>query len=186
MTKEKETNSTPRPNRGIGGTKKAVFRNPFDTTIPEAIEQSFRAKGFSLRWVRVLEPTTKMPDHHRVNTFLAIGGSLVTADQIKSIDRGFLSGMVKYQYTEDFADELDARERGSSSGIRRGDLVLMQLPLEYTEEKRKYNEQLSRERLTSNQRTYKERTGGQYNSEVTTEQIPARSNKQEAASFYED
>ena len=113
----------------------ATRRNPDDLAIPQQIAQYFEKQGYALRWVAVVDIGTKSFTNKRVNQFIAIGGDLVTAKEIKQLDSSFLQGMVKYDYREEFADDEDL-SRGSQQGIRKGDLILMKLPLDYTKAKR--------------------------------------------------
>lgn len=176
VSEEVAPKTTARPSRGIGGQHKAAYRNPYNTEIPKEIEKFFRSRGYTLRWVRVIHPKLKMPDHERVNYFLAIGGQLVTADDIRKIDPTFLANMTKYEYQDDFIEE---NNRGSTMGVKRGDLVLMQLPVAYTEEKRKDTERLMREQLRSTQREYQNETEGKYKIQVSEENIPVNTRKEE-------
>lgn len=151
-----------RPTRGIGGRYKAAFRNPYSTDIPDEIKEAFARKGYSLRWVRVVDAKTKTVDHERIHKFLSIGGEIVTADEMRSIDKNFLVGLTKHTFREEFIDEEEQSARGSAIGMRKGDLILMKLPMEYIEDKRAYNIEAVEETLKAKQQVYKERTGGTY------------------------
>lgn len=171
-TDELESVSTgPRKTRGIGGRYKASFRNPFNTDIPDNVKQAFERAGYSLRWVRVVDPKTKTVDHQRIHNFLSVGGEIVTVSEMKRVDSEFLVGLTKHSFREEFADEEDQKTRGDATGMRKGDLILMKLPLEYIEDKRRYNVEAVEQTLAQKQQSYKDRTGGTYKIEVTNEDM---------------
>lgn len=134
----------------------ALRRNPEDLQIPGPIADFFNKQGYSLRWVSVVDNQTKSFSNKRVNQFITIGGDLVTPADIKRVDSSFLQGMVKYDYREEFADDDDS-ERGNQIGIRKGDLILMKLPLDYIEQRREDNAQMIQDQINSSSKEYLKR-----------------------------
>jgi hypothetical protein len=150
----------------------ATRRNPDDLTVPEMITEYFKKQGYSLRWVAVVDAGTKSFTNKRVNQFIAIGGDLVTAKEIKQLDSSFLQGMVKYDYREEFADDEDL-SRGSQQGIRKGDLILMKLPLDYINSRRQEISDTVNEQIQSSQKEYLKRglEVKQYKSKTGVQQV---------------
>lgn len=134
----------------------ATRRNPDDLSIPTMIIEYFKKQGYSLRWVAVVDAATKTFSNKRINQFITVGGDLVTAKEIKQLDSSFLQGMVKYDYREEFADDED-ESRGSQQGIRKGDLILMKLPLDYTNAKRQDLAQTTQDQINSSKKEYLKR-----------------------------
>lgn len=134
----------------------ATRRNPNDLSIPQVIVDYFKKYGYSLRWVSVVDATTKSFSNSRVNHFISIGGDLVTAKDIKAVDSSFLQGMVKYDYREEFADDEDL-SRGNQQGIRKGDLVLMKLPMEYVKSLREDNARTVQDQIATTKKDYLKR-----------------------------
>lgn len=133
---------------------RATFRRPNDLKIPEALEKAFEDRGYYLYWVSVVDNKSKSFDNSKLNYYLSIGGDLVTAKEIKDIDRTFLAGLTQYAYREEWADE---NERGDMHGIRKEHLVLIKLPLEYREFKREENRTLVKDQLATAQHEYKQK-----------------------------
>lgn len=139
---------------------RARFKDPNTLDIPKEVSKHFESEGFRLRWVRMVDPATKQATNERINYFLTIGGDIVAPNDIKKLDPTFLTGLTRYEYREDFADEDDDRGRGAISGIKKGDLLLMKLPVDYLDEKQEMNLEMVEEQLTSAQHEYK-RNGGE-------------------------
>lgn len=131
-------------------------RNPDDLSVPQPIQEYFRKQGYSLRWVSVVDIATKTFSNKRINQFITIGGDLVTAKEIKEVDSSFLQGMVKYDYREEFADEED-EARGHQQGIRKGDLILMKLPMDYINARKQENADTVREQMASSTKEHLKR-----------------------------
>lgn len=138
---------------------RARARDPNSIEIPLDLERAFKQQGYKLRWVRIVDARTKQSTNERVNFFLTIGGDIVSPQEIKKMDATFLTGLTKYDYREDFADEDDDRGKGSVSGIKKGDLLLMKIPLDYVQERLEANREMVEEQLTAAQHEYK-RNGG--------------------------
>lgn len=138
---------------------RAGYRDPNSIEIPLEMAKAFEKDGYFLRWVRIVDAGTKQATNERVNYFLTIGGEIVTPQEIKKIAPSFLTGLTKYEYREDFVDEDDDRGRGGAAGIKKGQLMLMKIPLEYRTHKQKENREMVEEQLTAAQHEYK-REGG--------------------------
>jgi hypothetical protein len=174
--KDNSEKTTPRPERGIGGTGKVGYRSPDDISIPKEVEEAFSKQGYSLRWVRIIDPRTRMIDHSRINYFVSNGGLLVTANEIKKVDRSFLGHMLKYTYVEEFADEEETAERGGQLGLRRGDVVLMKLPREFVDEQRADLAKQNADNMRAIEDTHKSQTGGgKYETRVVEEGVKTAS-----------
>lgn len=155
--KEEVVSRAPRSNVAA----RAKYRDPNSIEIPQEVAEAFKRQGFKLRWVRIVDSRTKQATNERVNYFLTIGGDIVTPNEIKQLDSSFLTGLTKYDYREDFADEADdERAKGGIVGIKKGDLMLMKIPLDYIEDKQANNREMVEEQLTSAQHEYK-RNGGE-------------------------
>ena len=154
--KEDSVDRSSRMNLSTTRSATATRRNPDDLSIPQVIIDYFKKQGYSLRWVTVVDAGTKTFSNRRINQFISVGGDLVTAKDIKQVDSSFLQGMVKYDYREEFADDDDSA-RGNQQGIRKGDLILMKIPVEYAKAKRQDISDTVNEQLNSSKKEYLKR-----------------------------
>lgn len=154
-TSEEKVDRAPRASRSSDRRKfdRDSYRRPHDLSFPPELKEAIEAEGDYLYWVAVVDPKTKQFTNARVNHFLSLGGALVTAKDIKDIDPTFLSGLTKYAYREEWADEDDTR--GDVEAIRKEHLVLMRIPLEYSEFKTEENRKLVSDQLATAQQEYK-------------------------------
>lgn len=154
-TQEEEVSRDPRASRTSTRKKfdRDSYRRPNDLSIPKELAEFFEKDGYFTRWVSVVDAKTKEYTNARINHFLSLGGDLVTAQEIKSIDPAFLSGLTKHSYREEWAEEGD--DRNSMVGIRKEHLVLMKIPVEYREYKQEENEKLVKDQLATAQQEYK-------------------------------
>ena len=157
-TKVQEENVSRAPRAARSSQRKKFdrdsFRRPNDLSIPEELKAYFEAEGYFLRWVSVVEPKTKVFTNAKINYYLSMGGDLVTAKEIKeNVDMSFLSGLTKYTYQEEWADDED--ERNMMDGIRKEHLVLMKIPLEYRDFRQEENRKLVKDQLATAQQDYK-------------------------------
>lgn len=154
-TQEETVDRSPRAARSSNRKKfdRNSFRRPNDLSIPAELDKYMRAEGYYLYWVSVVDAKTKQFTNAKINYYLSVGGDLVTAKEIKEVDASFLSGLTKYAYQEEWADEGD--DRYSMDGIRKEHLVLMKLPLEFGEYKQEQNRKLVKDQLETAQMEYK-------------------------------
>lgn len=129
------------------------FRRQNDLNLPQELKDYYEAEGYFLRWVAVVDAATKEYTNSRVNHFMSMGGDLVTGKEIKSVDPTFLSGLVKYNYQEDWAEDED--DRYEATGVRKEHLVLMKIPVEYRDYKMEENRRLVNDQLSAAQQEYK-------------------------------
>lgn len=137
---------------------RAAARNRDSLEIPQEITAYYDKMGYTLRWVSTTN-SSKIQSNERINYFIAVGGAIVTPQEVRALDPTFLSGLTPYEYREDFLTDED-RSKGSTLGIKKGTLVLMKLPKEYREMKQQDSEEAVRGLLYSTQREYL-RQGGE-------------------------
>lgn len=131
---------------------RASFRRPNDLSFPPALVEFMEADGYYMYWASVVDAKTKQFTNEKVNHYLSLGGQLVTAQEVKSIDPTFLSGLTKYNYQEEWADEDD---RGGLDGIRKEHLVLLKIPVEYRDFRKTENRRTVEDQLAAAQQEYK-------------------------------
>lgn len=182
MTKDIEQKTTARPKRPIGGSRKNSMRSSSLTDIPEDVKAAFEAKGYATRWVRVIG-SNRMQDHERITYWMDRGGEIVTARELAAINRDFVLPLKKYSYFEEFADDEETSKRGELTGVQRGDLILMKIPLEFIEDKRAELKEMEEQRLGATERRYSEITQGNgiHKNSVRVEAV-----RNNATSFYAD
>lgn len=128
----KETKAV-RATRKIDRKSRANARALGSLQVPEAVESHFYEKGYKLRWVRCIEPKMRTFDNSNVSYILDIGGEFVTPQEIRSIDPSFMTGLGRFDFTDDMAFSED--EKRDATGIQYNDVVLMKIPKDYLDER---------------------------------------------------
>ncbi len=150
---ETNTNNV-RRSRPIAGSN-AAYKSPYDLNFDPRVENYFKELGYGLRWVRCTKGG--VGSNERINYYRAVGGELVTPEEVKKIDPAFLAGLTPFRYRDEFFDE-DARD--DRVAIQKGDLLLMKIPLEYGEARRQEQMQSLADKLNDTKVRYRTETGG--------------------------
>lgn len=126
--------------------------------IPKDITEYYKGIGYKLYWANVVDAKTRAFTAERLNYFISVGGSLVTSKELKQINSPYLNGLLKFTFSNEFADEDDdvVDDRKSEfEGVRKGSSVLVKLPLEYSEVKQQMNRETVQQQLDSAKQEHK-------------------------------
>lgn len=141
--------------RDMEQTSRASYRFADSLDIPENISKFYEEQGFRLYWVRCIDPKTRTFDTARISQKMSVGGAVVTPQEIKLIDPTFLlNGASRFQFSDEFGfGEED--QRTTYTGIRKSDVVLMKIPIEWDNERRAYKNNQASEALDAQPRRIK-------------------------------
>lgn len=158
--KKEQQNDRVRESRPKPGAR-AAYKSPHDINFAPELVEHFKSQGYTLRWVRCA--VSGVGTNERINYYRSEGGDIVTPEEVRAVDGALLSGMTPYAYRDDM---FDSGDRQQHTAIQKGDLILMKIPVEYTEARIRAQAEELDTKLNGSSERYRSETGGAVSSDI--------------------